>query len=151
MKKSYALLFLLMSVFLVKAQTTEEMSQLRSEIEQDLTANILPFWLNNAQDDINGGFYGEISGKGNGDASALKSSILGARILWTFSTAYRVYGLDSYKQMADRMQKYYIQNFIDKRYGGAYWTITPDGDIADATMQPYTKPCAKSKLSVTSP
>lgn len=138
MKKSYALLFLLMSVFLVKAQTTEEMSKLRSEIEQDLTANILPFWLNNSQDDINGGFYGEISGNGDGNTSALKSSILGARILWTFSTAYRVYGLDSYKQMADRMQKYYIQNFIDKRYGGAYWTITPDGDIADATKQTYT-------------
>lgn len=68
---------------------------------------------------------------------APKSAILGARILWAFSAAYRTYAVPAYLAMADQMQQYYLQHFLDMGYGGVYWQITPDGDIFDATKQSY--------------
>lgn len=138
MFKHFVSLFLVLCVCSVSlAQTAAERTQLSEEIEQDLTTNILPFWLNHAVDTFNGGFFGEISSTGNGNLRAPKSAILGARILWAFSSAYRLYGIPAYRDMADRMQQYYLQHIIDSRYGGVFWQVTPDGGIADDTKQSY--------------
>lgn len=138
MKKK--ILFVLLSMlpaFFTFSQDDAEKHQLSIEIERDLKENILPFWLHHVQDTVHGGFFGEVSSRGEGNLSCPKSAILGARILWTFSSAYRLYGVDEYRQLADRIQQYYLQNFIDKRYGGVYWTITPDGGLQDPTKQTY--------------
>ena len=137
MKRILILFLLLLALCQTGAQTPVEQQRLRDEIEHELTSNLLPFWLDAAPDTIHGGYFGEIDSQGRGRESAPKSAILGARILWTFSAAYRVYGLESYRQLADRVQAYYLQYLIDKRYGGAYWTVTPDGGILDATKQTY--------------
>ena len=137
MKSFISFLVSFMICTLSYAQSAEQQKKLSDEIEQDLTTNVLQFWLNNAADNVNGGFCGEISSDGKGNPQAPKSAILGARILWTFSAAYRTYSITEYRQMADRVQAYYISNFIDHRHGGVYWTLTPDGDILDATKQTY--------------
>lgn len=137
MKRILSFFVLLFTWGIALPQTQSERQALSDEIEQDLTTNILPFWLHNAVDTVNGGFYGVISSKGAGNPEAPKSAILGARILWTFSEAYRIYGIPAYREMADRMQQYYLQHFIDQRYGGVYWEVTPDGGIKDDTKQSY--------------
>ena len=138
MKRTVALFIFAATLLLGVAQTSAEKMNLRNEIENDLTGNILPFWLNYASDP-NGGFYGEISREGKGNPATPKGAIMGARVLWTFSTAYRLYGNSDYKAMADRVQQYYIDNFIDKRYGGVFWTVDPDGGPDSDIKQTYAQ------------
>ena len=54
--------------------------------------NILRFWLDRMQDNENGGFYGRIDANEQLHREAEKGAILNARILWSFSAAYRVLG-----------------------------------------------------------
>ena len=41
-----------------------DVKNMRKEMEEELTANILPFWMNRMTDEANGGFYGRITGTG---------------------------------------------------------------------------------------
>lgn len=75
--------------------------------------------------------------KGRQRPEADKGAILNARILWTFSHAYRSYSLDKYKEMADRAADFYINHFIDKKYGGAFWSLDSEGNPKDLTKQTY--------------
>ena len=102
-----------------------------------LTGNILPFWINNMVDRENGGFYGRIDGHGNLHAEAEKGGILNGRILWTFSAAYRVLGKPEYLEMATRAKDYIIAHFIDREYGGTYWSLDCKGNPKDTKKQFY--------------
>lgn len=130
----YCAFFLLFSF--AKAQTLTEIETLRTEIEKDLTEDILPFWAKYMPDVKYGGFYGTVLSNGQGVDSP-KSAILGARILWTFSTAYRVYALPEYKRLADMVQRFYIKNFIDTKYGGVYYLVKPNGNPTVKSKQTY--------------
>lgn len=118
------------------AQSEAEKASLLKEIETDLTENILPFWTENSIDP-EGGFHGVITNSGEAVAGSPKGGVLNSRILWTFSKAYGIYGLEEYKMMADRAQREFIDRFIDPAYGGVYWMINPDGSIKDGTKQTY--------------
>lgn len=140
-KKTWLLagsLFLL-GIQTLGAQTQQQIDRLQQETETDLTENILPFWINHTVDP-DGGFYGTVMNDGSPALSKRQSEkgcILNARILWTFATAYRVYGLESYRTMADRAARYFVDHFIDKKYGGVFWTVDAEGAISDATKQTY--------------
>lgn len=138
MKKSITLTIgcLLVSAAVAFAQTEAETSKLKSEIENDLTESLLPFWVDNSVDPA-GGFYGIILNDGKPVPNAFKGSVLNARILWTFAKAYRHYGLENYKELADRAADYYIGHFIDTKYGGVYWSVTAEGYPKDDTKQTY--------------
>lgn len=127
---------LLVAAYGASGQTAAETAALRAEIEKDLTENILPFWTEHTIDP-SGGFYGSVSREGIGNPAAPKAGILNARILWTFSSAYRIYGIPEYKEMADRARDYLVANLIDKTYGGVYWTVGPDGTLTDPQKQVY--------------
>ena len=81
-----------------------------------LEQNILRFWLDRMVDREHGGFYGRIDGKGMLHPEAEKGAILNARILWTFSAAYRVLGNPEYLDASRRAYDYLINHFIDKEY-----------------------------------
>ena len=36
---------------------------MKQEMEEELVSNILPFWINRMTDEVNGGFYGRITGR----------------------------------------------------------------------------------------
>ena len=61
--------------------------QLKKEVEEILTTNILPYWMDKMTDVQHGGFYGRINGQEVLMPEAEKGAILNARILWTFSSA----------------------------------------------------------------
>ena len=67
----------------VSAQTKAEMEQLRQEVTDNLTENILPFWMEKTVDP-DGGFYGVVMNDGKAADNADKGAVLNARILWTF-------------------------------------------------------------------
>ena len=102
-----------------------------------LEQNILRFWLDRMVDREHGGFYGRIDGKGMLRPEAEKGAILNARILWTFSAAYRVLGNPEYLDASRRAYDYLINHFIDKEYGGVYWSVDFLGNPLDTKKQFY--------------
>ena len=99
--------------------------------------NILRFWLDKMVDREHGGFYGRIDGSGVLHPEAEKGAILNARILWSFSAAYRVLGNPEYLEAANRAYEYLIEHFIDAEYGGVYWSVDYLGRPLDTKKQFY--------------
>lgn len=116
-----------------------DISSFKEELNNELTHNILPFWINRMQDNVNGGFYGCINGKGEVIKNAHKGSVLNSRILWTFSAAYRLYGNKEYLEVATRAQKYLLNYFIDKKYKGIYWQLNHTGIPSISKKQTYAQ------------
>ena len=118
---------------------------LKQEMQDVLEGNILRFWLDKMQDRENGGFYGRIDGSGTLHPEAEKGAILNARILWSFSAAYRVLShlspltthLQEYLEAATRAKDYFIEHFIDPEYGGVYWSVDYKGNPLDTKKQFY--------------
>ena len=110
---------------------------MRSEMQDVLENNILHFWKTKMVDRENGGFYGRIDGHGTLHPEAEKGAILNARILWTFSSAYRILGKPEYLDMATRAKDYIIEHFIDPEYGGVYWSVDYKGNPLDTKKQFY--------------
>ena len=108
---------------------------LKQEMREVLENNILRFWIDQMQDNENGGFYGRIDNQNVLHADADKGAILNARILWTFSAAYRVLRKPEYLDMATRAKYYIIEHFIDPEYGGVYWSLDYKGQPKDTKKQ----------------
>ena len=115
----------------------KEVQLLKQEMREVLESNILRFWMDNMVDEEHGGFYGRMDGKGVLHPDADKGAILNARILWTFSAAYRVLGKSEYLAMATRAKEYIIEHFIDPDYGGVYWSLDYKGNPVDTKKQFY--------------
>lgn len=97
---------------------------MKQEMEEELVSNILPFWINRMTDEVNGGFYGRITGREEVKPEAEKGAILNARILWTFSAAYRLLKRPEYLETATRAKRTLIDRFYDNEFGGVYCLST---------------------------
>ena len=115
----------------------EQIAILKQEVHDVLTQNILPFWLDKMTDREHGGFYGRIDGHMQLHPEAEKGAILNARILWSFSAAYRVLCKPEYLEAATRAKDYIIDHFIDKEYGGVFWSLDYKGQPLDTKKQFY--------------
>ena len=107
--------------------------------KKELTENILPYWMEKMQDYDHEGFYGRIDGTDIIHPYANKGAILHARILWTFSAAYRILKNDKYREVAQRAFDYIVKYFIDKEYGGAYWELDYKGNPVNSKKQMYAQ------------
>ena len=114
-----------------------EIQLMKQEMQDVVENNILRFWLDKMVDDEHGGFYGRIDGSEVLHPEAEKGAILNARILWSFSAAYRVLGNPEYLEAATRAKDYIIDHFIDKEYGGVYWSLDYLGNPLDTKKQFY--------------
>ena len=110
---------------------------MKQEVQDVLQTNILPFWLDKMIDRENRGFYGRIDGHGVLHPDAEKGAILNARILWTFSAAYRVLKRPEYLAAATRAKDYILEHFYDKEFGGIYWSLDSLGRPKDTKKQFY--------------
>jgi len=124
----------------------EVLKKYKIEMEQELQ-NILAYWMKYTIDLKNGGFYGKIDNNNNIDENASKGSVLNSRILWTFSAAYNLTKKAVYLQTAERAFKYITNYFIDKKFGGLYWTVDYRGNPADTKKQMYALSFAVYGLS----
>jgi cellobiose epimerase len=116
-----------------------KMNQLKKEVQDNLTQNLLPYWSSRMVDKVNGGFYGRITGSDQVVPDEDKGGILNARILWTYSSAYRVLKDTAYLRLATRAKAYIMAHFIDKKYGGAYRSVNSKGEPSDTRKQTYTQ------------
>lgn len=103
------------------------LTDMRAELEEELTGNILPFWMNHSLDRTCGGFYGAVSNDLQIDNQVPRSAILCARTLWTFSAAYRKFGLQDYLDVARWAYDTLTRVFWDQVYGGLFWTVDAAG------------------------
>lgn len=107
--------------------------------KEELENNILRYWMENMIDTEYGGFYGRIDGHNVLDKRAGKGVVMHARILWTFSAAYRLLGRQAYRQMADRAYVYLRDFFMDRQYGGVYWELDYRGEPLNRKKQTYAQ------------
>ncbi len=117
----------------------KQLISLKNEIKENLTTNLLPYWATKMIDTVNGGFYGRVDAKEQVHPDAVKGGILNARLLWTFSSAFRVLGDSSYLELANRARDYIMTFFIDKEYGGGYGTVKANGEPGDTRKGTLTQ------------
>lgn len=116
-----------------------KLEQLKKEVSDNLTRNLLPYWSSKMIDTVNGGFYGRIDKNENVYPDAEKGGILNARLLWTFSAAFRVLHDSSCLRIATRANDYIMNYFIDKEYGGAFRTVKYNGEPGDTRKHILTE------------
>jgi len=139
-------LFLVTSCAPKMSEEDKVVAQLKQEIVQDLTENILSFWAKHAPDP-SGGFYGTLNFDGTPRENAPKGGILNARILWTFSSAYRMLKDEQYLTLANRAQRYFLDHFIDREFGGSYYVVMADGEPLSMQKDTYQNAFAIYGLS----
>lgn len=120
-----------------KMNSTSKLIALRDEVREDLTGNILLWWTGRMVDTVNGGFYGRADVNDNIYPDAERGGVVNSRILWTYSSAFRILRDSSYLQIADAAKKYLSDHFIDKEYGGAYRSVDFTGNPLDTRKQIY--------------
>lgn len=108
----------------------------KNELSAELNS-ILAYWMENTCDNGNGGFIGRIDENNIAHADAPKGAVLHSRILWSFSEAYCITGNEKHLHIARIAYQYLLSNFIDKKYGGIYWTLTAEGKPLDTKKQVY--------------
>ena len=103
---------------------------------EELQRDILPFWQHRMQDSARG-WYGQMTGCGALVREAPRGAVLNARLLWTFSAAWRVTGRPGYRAAALHAYREIRDRFIDRNYGGVYWSLDASGAPLDTKKQFY--------------
>jgi len=116
-----------------------KLSELKKAVTDNLKNNILSWWSVKIPDEVNGGFYGRINGSNVVFPDAAKGGILNARLLWTWSAAYRVTKNPEYLKLATRSRDYILTHFIDRESGGAFMSLNAKGEPLDTRKHTYTQ------------
>lgn len=116
-----------------------DLLRLRDELQSELIDHILPYWMKVGVDRVNGGFAGHVAEDNRVVDGAPKGAILNARILWTFSAAFRHAGGDAYLAMAERAYAYILDFFVDDEEGGVFWMVDPEGRPLDDRKHVYAQ------------
>jgi cellobiose epimerase len=111
----------------------------KKQFENELTDNILNYWVKEVYDTNRRTFFGRITNEGKKFPETALSAVLTTRILWTFSAAYRFYPTAIYKKMADEAFRILVETFWDNENGGIYWSVFPDGRPEDTKKQFYAE------------
>jgi mannobiose 2-epimerase len=107
-----------------------------ADFQQELN-RILTYWRTRMPDAAHGGFYGQIAADNQVVPHAPKGAVLNARILWTFSAAYRHQPEPELLTLATQAYEYFVQHFLDAEYGGVYWSVNYLGEPLDTKKQVY--------------
>jgi mannobiose 2-epimerase len=107
----------------------------KKETEAELLS-ILSYWMQYAIDD-NSVFFGKVNNNNIADKNAPKGAVLNARILWAFSAAYIHLKEAKYLNVATNAFEYLQKHFIDKQFGGVFWTVDFEGNLLDGKKQVY--------------
>jgi mannobiose 2-epimerase len=113
------------------------MKELELAVRNELTENILPFWVKYGRDEKSGGFYGYLGNDNVGDSLESRSVVMTSRHLWTYSLASRVLKDPSHLAMADYAYRALTRDFIDTTHGGVFWSVKPDGSPDVSKKQIY--------------
>lgn len=111
-------------------------NKLKEEVLEVLRGNILEFWESKMYC-VDGGFYGAMASNGKVDKQADRGAVLNARILWSFSSAYRVLKDDNYLKYATHAKSYLLDKFFTPTTGALCWSVDSSGNPVDTKNQFY--------------
>lgn len=92
----------------------------------ELATNILPYWATQMVD-RRGGFYGGRDNNGMLRDELPRSAVLGARALWTFSTAARLSPHPEWQRCAGHAWAWLHKVLWDPVHAGVYWSVDKYG------------------------
>ncbi len=113
-----------------------KIATLKTEVLDNLQQNILPYWMK-LIDLKHGGFIGRIKGDESIERQASKGAVLNARLLWSFSAAYRTLKDPVCLAFATRAKKYLLTHFYDAEHGGIFWSVDYMGRPESTKKQIY--------------
>lgn len=106
--------------------------------KRNATECIFPFWISDfIVDHENGGFYGRVTLDMEIDNTEPRGITLAGRMLYAFSTAYRIFGDEIYRDKAEYTFNDIINRFYDKEFGGAYISVSAEGQVLDDSKPNY--------------
>ena len=109
----------------------KKVSACLEECKKHLTTELLPFWLDRCKDDKNGGFITHFDKDGNDTGEDEKSLIAQSRTVYTMSSAHRAgYGEGRCSEFAEHGVDFLINKMWDDKYGGFFWTVNRQGNVA---------------------
>lgn len=112
--------------------------EMRSEVINHLTKDIIPFWKS-LRDDENGGYTGYLGYDLKADKKAVKGCILNSRITWFFANAYTLLKDESLLEEAKHGFEFLKNACWDKKNGGVYWSVNYDGTPAETLKHTYNQ------------
>ncbi len=121
------------------------MNKFLQEVRENLTSNILPYWLRLR--DPRGGFFGEVLSDGTVLEDAPRGVILNARLIWAFSAASQVLEDRSCLEAAAEACRWFLAHFVDPDHGGVFWSVSASGAPFDTKKQLYAQGFAIYGLS----
>ncbi len=128
------------------APLASKLGSMKSEITEEFEKHMIPFWEHMIDREY-AGYYGLLDQSLKLDKKADKGCILNSRILWFFSNAAVRLGDTGYMTFADEAYSFLQKAFIDKEYGGVYWSVSYDGIPADETKHTYNQSFAVYALA----
>jgi cellobiose epimerase len=123
------------------------LASLASRVRAELTGDILPFWKKFGRDPASGGFYGFLDNTNVGDPRESRSIVMTARHLWTYSAAAVLLDDKTLLDMADYAYATIGKDFLDRDYGGVFWSVKGDGSPDVSRKQIYGEAFALYGLS----
>ena len=124
-----------------------DLEEFRRSVERELWGDIVPFWCDYGPDRERGGFIGRLTNNRQVVRDAPKGLILNTRILWTFSALYKVRPDALFKELAERAFSYFLDHFVDRRFGGCYWLLDSRGRVLSDAKKIYGQAFAIYALS----
>jgi mannobiose 2-epimerase len=116
-----------------------ELSDYRLIFERELHENILAYWMKYGVEKNGDGFYGAVNLDNEPVLSANKTSVLNARILWTFAAAAIKYPGRGYEEMAHKAYRVVTEDFADKEFGGFYMELSSSDKVANDIKHTYAQ------------
>ena len=120
----------------IDIEMREKLSKMAEEMEFEFERHVIPFWKLMRDKDF-GGYYGKIGHDLKLDRGAEKGCILNSRILWAFSNLYLFSKKQEYRIYAKAAYDFLMEHFIDKVWGGLFWSVSHDGDPEETSKHTY--------------
>jgi len=116
-----------------------ELSSYLETFTNELHDNILSYWMKYGVEKDGLGFYGAVNLNNDPVLSANKTSVLNARILWTFAAAAKKYPGLGYDEIAHKAFQVVTEDFADKEHGGFYMELNSDNEVANDIKHTYAQ------------
>jgi len=116
-----------------------ELTAFQEVFTNELHNNILAYWMKFGVEKEGQGFYGAVDLNNKPVPGANKTSVLNARILWTFAAAAKKYPEKAYKEIAHKAYRVVTEDFADKEHGGYYMELSAENKASNDIKHTYAQ------------
>ena len=88
---------------------------------------VISFWLEHSIDEEFGGFWTHLERDGKRYGKGDKFLVMQSRMVYSFTTAYRLTGDDEYLDIARRGASFIMDHMWDSKHGGWFWAVRRSG------------------------